>query len=83
MRTFKILAIAFLKDELLDPQGQAVEKVVRDMGLEVENVRIGRAIRFLLKAKDEEQARKLVEQKLSRIVANPVIERYVLYVEEV
>jgi phosphoribosylformylglycinamidine synthase len=62
---------------VLDPQGATVERALPALGYtNVTNVRIGKAIRLIVDAVDEQAARAQVEEMCERLLANPVIEAY-------
>lgn len=64
-----------LKEEILDPQGQAIETALPQLGYEgVTDVRIGKHIE--LTVPDEVDVAATVEAIADRLLANPVIERY-------
>ena len=64
-----------LKDEILDPQGQAVERALPRLGHEgVSGVRIGKHIE--LDVPDDADVAATVEGIADRLLANPVIERF-------
>ena len=64
-----------LKDEILDPQGQAVERSLPALGFDgVGNVRIGKHIELDIPDGDDVAA--TVERLADRLLANPVIERF-------
>ena len=66
---------------VLDPQGATVERSLPALGYtNVSNVRIGKAIRLLVDAPDEQAARAQVEEMCERLLANPVIEAYAIEV---
>ena len=63
-----------LKDEILDPQGQAVERALPQLGFDrVHDVRIGRHIQLELPEEDVETT---VERLAGALLANPVIEHF-------
>ncbi len=71
-----------LKDEILDPQGQAVERALPSLGFSgVAGVRIGKHIEVELDGEDAELGPK-VEAMASKLLANPVIERFTWRVED-
>jgi phosphoribosylformylglycinamidine synthase PurS subunit len=62
---------------VLDPQGATVERALPALGYRnVSEVRIGKAIRFLVDAADEAEARTQVDEMCTRLLSNPVIEVY-------
>lgn len=64
-----------LKDEILDPQGQAVERALPQLGFEgVRSVRIGKHIEVELD--DAADVDEQVEQMATKLLANPVIETF-------
>lgn len=70
-----------LKDEILDPQGQAVERALPSMGFDgVRSVRIGKHIELEV-ADDVDDIASLVDEVADRLLANPVIESYQVSIE--
>ena len=64
-----------LKDEILDPQGQAVERALPSLGFTgVSQVRIGKHIVVDVDDADDLDAR--VTDMADKLLANPVIERF-------
>ena len=76
--------IVSLKEELLDPQGKAVEGSLPAMGwTNVSEVKVGKHIRLTVDAESIESAREQVEEMARRLLSNPVIEDFrILAVEE-
>jgi phosphoribosylformylglycinamidine synthase subunit PurS len=71
-----------LRDEILDPQGQAVERSLPALGFEgVAQVRIGKHIELVLDG-DEGDVRARVEAMAATLLANPVLERFDWRVED-
>ena len=64
------------KSGILDPQVQAVESSLRQLGFPVEEARIGRLIDLELGAANASDARATVERMCERLLANPLIESY-------
>ena len=65
-----------LKPEILDPQGQAVERALPSMGFEgVQQVRIGKHIELVVDD-DVADVDGLVDQVAAKLLANPGIEGY-------
>lgn len=64
-----------LKDEILDPQGQAVERALPSLGFEgVSGVRVGKHIE--IDVPDDADVEATVEGIADKLLANPVIERF-------
>jgi phosphoribosylformylglycinamidine synthase subunit PurS len=64
------------KPGILDPQGEAVESSLRQLGFAVEGARIGRVVDLELEAGDPAQARADLERMCEQLLANPLIESY-------
>ena len=70
-----------LKDEILDPQGQAVERALPSMGFTgVQQVRIGKHIIVDVDAADDLDAK--VTDMADKLLSNPVIERFTYRIED-
>jgi phosphoribosylformylglycinamidine synthase subunit PurS len=71
-----------LKDEILDPQGQAVERALPNLGFTgVRGVRIGKHVVVDLEEAGDDLAER-VEAMAGKLLTNPVIETFTWRVEE-
>ena len=64
------------KEGILDPQGQAVEGALRQLGFGVKQARIGRLVDVEVEADDTASARTQLEAMCEQLLANPLIEDY-------
>jgi phosphoribosylformylglycinamidine synthase subunit PurS len=64
------------KHGILDPQGQAVESSLRQLGFAVGAARVGRVVDLEVEANDPAGARAEVERMCEQLLANPLIESY-------
>ena len=64
------------KPGILDPQGEAVQSSLRQLGFAVEDARIGKVVDLELDGNDLEQARTELERMCEQLLANPLIESY-------
>ena len=64
------------KDGILDPQGQAVESSLRQLGFAVDTARVGRVVDLEVEGSDPAAARAAVERMCEQVLANPLIESY-------
>ncbi len=72
---FPVLVEVKLRSGIADPQGSTIERALPALGFAgVEQVRVGKAIRFTVEAADEATARAQVDELCRRLLANPVIE---------
>ena len=69
------------KGGILDPQGAAVERSLRQLGFQVGDARVGRVIDLELDAPTVREARAVVERMCERLLANPLIESYEIELE--
>ena len=64
------------KPGILDPQGEAVQSSLRQLGFQVDEARVGRVIDLELDDADETAARAELERACEQLLANPLIESY-------
>ena len=69
------------KRGILDPQGQAVESSLRQLGFPVAAARIGRVVELELDVDDAAYARAQLERMCEQLLANPLIESYEIEVQ--
>jgi phosphoribosylformylglycinamidine synthase PurS subunit len=70
------------KQGILDPQGDAVESSLRQLGFGVARARIGRVVDLEVETTDPAAARVEVEQMCEQLLANPLIESYEIVLRE-
>ncbi len=70
------------KEGILDPQGQAVEGSLRQLGFDVGAARVGHVIDLELAAATRDEARNKLERMCARLLANPLIEDYEIDLDE-
>jgi phosphoribosylformylglycinamidine synthase subunit PurS len=67
--------------ELLDPQGKAVMTGLANLGMkDIEDVRIGKNITLQVEAASHEEAQRIAEEASKKLLANPVMEYYEIFV---
>ena len=65
------------KKGILDPQGRAVEGVLKDLGHPVEEVRVGKVLEIVFPAENLLEAEEKAKA-MGALLANPVMEVYAL-----
>ena len=70
------------KAGILDPQGEAVESSLRQLGFPVGEARVGRVIDLEVSTEDPSAARAEIERMCERLLANPLIESYQIELAE-
>ncbi len=66
-----------LKEQVLDPQGEAIRRVLAGLGYtEVEQVRVGKLMLLEVAGDDAKAVRARVEKACREVLANTVIEEY-------
>ncbi|MDX6408781.1 MAG: phosphoribosylformylglycinamidine synthase subunit PurS [Gaiellaceae bacterium] len=70
------------KHGILDPQGQAVESSLRQLGFAVGEARVGRVVDLEVESNDPAGARAEVERMCEQLLANPLIESYEIALAE-
>ena len=75
--TYRVLVRVMPREGLLDPEGQAVERALTELGFDAAaDVRMGRAIQLAVEAESAEGAGRLVQAMCERLLANPVTEDF-------
>ena len=64
------------KPGILDPQGEAVQRSLQQLGFPVEEARIGRVVDLELDLGDYDKTRAELERMCEQLLANPLIESY-------
>jgi phosphoribosylformylglycinamidine synthase subunit PurS len=81
----RVVVDVMLKPEILDPQGQAVARALPGLGVDgatvVTDVRIGKRIELTVDGEVDGAALAAIEQLAHTLLANPVIEDYVVRAE--
>jgi phosphoribosylformylglycinamidine synthase subunit PurS len=70
------------KPGILDPQGEAVQGSLQQLGFAVDAARVGRVVDLELRDADREQARAELERMCEQLLANPLIESYEIELAE-
>ena len=75
----KIKVVVTLKNGVLDPQGKAIQQTLNGMGFSnVNEVRQGKFFEVDVNEKDEAKAKIKVEDMCKKLLANLVIENFVI-----
>jgi len=74
--TYNVQIKVMLLKDLLDPQGKAVQSGLKNLGINVQDVRIGKHITLQIDADSEEHAKQLADDACKKLLANPVMEFY-------
>jgi phosphoribosylformylglycinamidine synthase PurS subunit len=64
------------KPGILDPQGEAVQSSLRQLGFAVEDARVGKVVDLELGSENPEQAQAELKRMCEQLLANPLIESY-------
>ena len=81
---FKATVLIKRRPSILDPQGVAVEKGAKHLGIaNIKGTRIGKLIEFDVNLNDRSAAEKQVSDYCSKLLSNPIMEDYEFTLEEV
>ena len=79
--TYSVKINITLRESILDPQGKATQHALQELGFKgVESVRIGKLVELTIEAEDEETAEVIAKDAAQQLLANPVMEDYVVQV---
>jgi phosphoribosylformylglycinamidine synthase len=77
MKKYKADVIVKLKNGVRDPQGTAVDTVLRRTGLEeASEVKVGKYFSLSVTAQNESEARQKLDRICEDVLSNPVLEKY-------
>ena len=77
MPRYQATLLIELKKGILDPQGRAVEGVLKDLGHPVEEVRVGKVLEIVFPAENLLEAEEKAKA-MGALLAKPVMEVYAL-----
>ena len=74
---FAISVRVYLKEGVLDPQGETIGRALTDLGFtSITKTSTGRLFKLEIESDTEAGAKKIAAEAASKLLANPVIERY-------
>jgi len=65
-----------LKKDVLDPQGKVVQNTLRNIGLNLKNIRQGKYFEIEVDEKDQFKAEKKIDEMCKKLLVNLIIEDY-------
>jgi phosphoribosylformylglycinamidine synthase subunit PurS len=82
MKNFKVKVEVKLKSVVLDPQGKTVLSALHKLGYnQVIETRVGKLIELTVRNSDKENVKGLVEEMCDKLLANPVIEDFIISIK--
>ena len=81
---YKAKITVTLRSSILDPQGKAVHHALGSLGYDtVEQVRMGKFTEIWIDEETEEAAERIARAACERLLANPVMEDYSIFLEKI
>ena len=65
-----------LKKDVLDPQGRVVQDTLKNIGLNLKNIRQGKYFEIEVNEKDQAVAEKKIDEMCRKLLVNLIIEDY-------
>jgi len=65
-----------LKKDVLDPQGKVVQDTLKNIGLNLKNIRQGKYFEIEVNEKDQAVAEKKIDEMCRKLLVNLIIEDY-------
>jgi phosphoribosylformylglycinamidine synthase len=65
-----------LKKDVLDPQGKVVQDTLKNIGLNLKNIRQGKYFEIEVNEKDQAIAEKNIDEMCKKLLVNLIIEDY-------
>ena len=82
IKEFVVKVEVKLKPVIIDPQGKTVLMALHNLGYnEVQETRIGKLIELKVKDENAEKAKERVREMCKKLLANPVIEDFVIKID--
>ena len=72
----KFSIIVTLKKDVLDPQGKVVQDTLKNIGLNLKNIRQGKYFEIEVNEKDQAVAEKKIDEMCRKLLVNLIIEDY-------
>jgi phosphoribosylformylglycinamidine synthase len=80
---FRATVYVNLKEGYSDPEGEAAERSLLDLGYRsIHDVRVGKIYRMIVEAPSRKEAERLLDEVCRRLLANPVKDDYHFTIEE-
>jgi len=80
--TYKAVVRVRLKKGVLDPEAKTIQRSLRRLGFDVDDLRTADRYVVEFDAADEDEARERAEEMCERLLANPTIHDYDVEVNE-
>ena len=82
MRKFKVTIDIMPIDSVLDPQGEAIELILKNNpNYQANNFRVGKKIEFTLESRNNSTAKNTVRDLCEKFLVNEIIEKYKIKIE--
>ena len=82
MRKFKVTIDIMPIDSVLDPQGEAIELILKNNpNYQTNNFRVGKKIEFTLESNNNSTAKNTVKDLCEKFLVNEIIEKYKIKIE--
>jgi phosphoribosylformylglycinamidine synthase len=81
MPIYEAIIEVWLKNGIVDAEGNSVTEALKDIGYPVKDTRVGKVYRIILEAGSKEEAERLVEEMCKKLLVNPVKDKYFFRVE--
>ena len=65
-----------------DPEGETTARLLRELGYEVEDVKISKVYKISLRAESRKEAETKAEEMCNKLLANPTKDYYEVAIEE-
>ena len=83
MKKYQAIIDISLRKSILDVQGKAVEHALHAIEFQmISEVRIGKHVELIVEAENTEMARSFVDNASKKLIANPIIEDYIITINE-
>ncbi len=82
MPIYEAIIEVWLKDGIVDAEGNSVTEALRDIGYPIKDTRVGKVYQIMLETESKEEAERLVEEMCRKLLVNPVKDKYFFRIEQ-
>lgn len=78
---FRVEVVVGLKEGMLDAEGETVKRSLRSLGIDLVDVKTSKVYELTVDCSDREKTIEVAEESCRKLLANPVVNRYHIVVE--
>ncbi len=73
---YKLVVYVNMAPGIFDPHASTIEKNLKKMSYQIEDMKIGKTFEFSLEAGSQEKAMAVAKEMAEKVLSNPVLEKF-------